>query len=301
AIMKGEEAWTPECAAAAATDFGFARKIDFGESTLDFTNPEPRSVGFSAPDLKVKLASFPGISWPVKEITSRDDGVAIAKYECSSAPAKVKGSILRSTIGNTILEVISGQEDKFSKLIADVISKPSRKFLINGNSDVTLEIPSFSRDSESSATGPPNTLTATNIGISAPVTLRTLDTIPIEHLSLTSLTKDADSGKTTMVHTIKVRNQSQLNLKLGDAMFNLLDANGELVGVASIPDLFLARGDNEMTATTTFNNLEAYDILRAQSNTYSIVGFEGSVKNPILANGMTVINSPFVIPKLEVA
>ncbi|KAF9899195.1 hypothetical protein BX616_003178, partial [Lobosporangium transversale] len=151
----------------------------------------------------------------IMEMASINDGVAVAKFETPSIPVKTKGNILESTVDTTDLRVMPGQKDNFSGFIEDLMS------------------------SESSDADPSMTLTATNIGISSSITLRSMDYLSqMVHLGLVSLAKNAD---------------------LGDSVSNFLNANGDLVGVTNIPKLHLIMGDNVVTATTTFTDPDAYE------------------------------------------
>ncbi|ORZ26479.1 hypothetical protein BCR41DRAFT_393667 [Lobosporangium transversale] len=139
----------------------------------------------------------------IMEMASINDGVAVAKFETPSIPVKTKGNILESTVDTTDLRVMPGQKDNFSGFIEDLMS------------------------SESSDADPSMTLTATNIGISSSITLRSMDYLSqMVHLGLVSLAKNADL---------------------------------DLVGVTNIPKLHLIMGDNVVTATTTFTDPDAYE------------------------------------------
>ncbi|KAF9898811.1 hypothetical protein BX616_003587 [Lobosporangium transversale] len=267
--------------------------------SIDFTGPNPSILGFSSSGANAKLIPIPGVNYLVKEVANHftliDDGVELVKMESPSAPAEVKGNVVKTAVENTALKIIPGQEDGFSKFIEAVLSRPTYTLTINGNVDVKGQIPGTSAASS-------KLLTLTNIGVSSSFTLRCMgSSVQIEHVKLVSLTEDADSGAVTLVHDINIHNPSQLNLKLGDSAFHLLNADGVLVGVANIPNFNLAMGDNVMTSTVKFTDSDTYNALTTTSNTFTVVGFDGSTKNPILTKAMGAFKSQITIPKLEAA
>ncbi|KAF9896544.1 hypothetical protein BX616_007245 [Lobosporangium transversale] len=254
------------------------------------------------PNLKVKLASFPGISWPISKIAAHDNGVAVGRLEFPSVSAEVQGSTLMVPVAKTSLNVIPGHEDGFINFIANLITKPSHTFAVGGNTDVWFKLPSLSENSASSGADSSKTLTVTNVGLSGPVTIRGLNNFPeMEYVELVSLTKDADSDVTTAETMINIHNPSELSMKLGDLVFNMLNDIGDLVGVVKIPNLHLAIGDNVVPATVTFSDLDVYDTLTAKSNTFTIVGFEGSSKHFVATKALCSFRSHITIPKLETA
>ncbi|KAF9898810.1 hypothetical protein BX616_003586 [Lobosporangium transversale] len=328
-FMKGEEAWTPECATAATTDLGITQEAGFDDLTLDFTKPD---LTLSS-SVSVKLASLPGISLPVKKFSGhyasyisaivaikyenfnkfpslflflqKDGGVAIAKLTAPSTSAKVKGRILKFTLGTTALKTIPGQEDGISKFIETLVIQPSHTFTIAGNADVTIKIPGIPLlggvSSLVSPSASSKTLTATNVGFSSPITLRGVKGFWVKYLSQKHFTRDSKSGITTLVYTANFHNPSQVNMRLGDTKYNVLNAKGELVGVINIPNLYLAMGDNVVTATTTFTNPDAYNALTTKSNAFTVVGFKDTVKNSILAKAMVGIKFQMTIPQIVAA
>ncbi|ORZ26477.1 hypothetical protein BCR41DRAFT_393664 [Lobosporangium transversale] len=304
-FMKGEEAWTPECATAATTDLGITQEAGFDDLTLDFTKPD---LTLSS-SVSVKLASLPGISLPVKKFSGHfaiiDGGVAIAKLTAPSTSAKVKGRILKFTLGTTALKTIPGQEDGISKFIETLVIQPSHTFTIAGNADVTIKIPGIPLlggvSSLVSPSASSKTLTATNVGFSSPITLRGVKGFWVKYLSQKHFTRDSKSGITTLVYTANFHNPSQVNMRLGDTKYNVLNAKGELVGVINIPNLYLAMGDNVVTATTTFTNPDAYNALTTKSNAFTVVGFKDTVKNSILAKAMVGIKFQMTIPQIVAA
>ncbi|KAF9897807.1 hypothetical protein BX616_004952 [Lobosporangium transversale] len=299
-FMKGDEAWSPECAAAAATDIGLAQEVSLGEFDIDFASSDPMSMPISLPNLQVRLASLPGTSWPIVSLANHDNGVAIAEFDFPMAPAEVKDSIVKNPIERNVVNILPGLEDAFSNYLANIITKPSYTFSIGGNVDASLKVPSLSGNSKSSDADSSKTLTATNIGISAPVTVRGLDNLQkIEYVELVSLTKDADSGVTTVAQKLNIHNPSELSMNIGDIALNILNANGDLMGVINIPSLYLAIGDNAVTATATFTDPDTYNTLTTKSNTFTLAGFDGSVKNPILAKALCSFVSHIAFPKLE--
>ncbi|KAF9914050.1 hypothetical protein BX616_009075 [Lobosporangium transversale] len=232
-------------------------------SSIDFMAPGPRSLGFYSPSHQVKMISFPGINWPVKKVANRDEGVAVATYNTPSAPVEVNGGTFKSTLEGSTLDGISGREDEFSNFIMNIITKPSHTLVISGNSDIWLGALGTSRSSEPSG---------------------------------------ADSSKTITVthHFTRLEQPSEHRAcEPRDSVFNMLNDNGDLVGVAKIPDLYLAIGDSFVTATATFADSDAYNTLTTKSNTFTIAGFEGSAKHSYLAKALCAIRSPFTLPKLE--
>ncbi|KAF9897169.1 hypothetical protein BX616_006065 [Lobosporangium transversale] len=254
------------------------------------------------PNLQVKLASIPGISWPIKKLATRDNGVAVGMSEFPSSPTEVEGSMLKSNVGVAPLKAVPGYEDGFVNFIASLFAKPSHTFAIGGNVDIWYKVPSLSSGSESNGADSSKTLTATNIGISAPVTVRGLDNLQrVEHVKLESLTKDADSGVTTLVHTINVHNPSELSIKMGDLVFNLINADEDVKGTITLLNVNLARGDNFMRATTTFTDSDIYDSLTSESNTFTFAGFKGTAKHLVSDAVLSAYRSHLTIPKFEAA
>ncbi|ORZ06559.1 hypothetical protein BCR41DRAFT_400073 [Lobosporangium transversale] len=264
-------AWTSDCATAAATDFSLARETMLNDLSIDFTNPDPMAMGLSSSSSDMKLVSIPRVSWPIKNIaglvTITNDGVAIAEFEAPSTP-EVKGAILKAAIGNTILRVIPGQEEAFSKFSEALISKSSHTFTVSGNIDIGLKVSGISLFSGPNGAAPSASskiLTATNVGFSSIATLRACEHILVKPMSLVSLKKDAASG------------------------------------AVESPNLVLDIGDNVVAMTMTSIDPDFYTILTTKSNTFTITGFEGSVKNPILVKAMHVFRISLTIPRIEVA
>ncbi|KAF9914817.1 hypothetical protein BX616_007506 [Lobosporangium transversale] len=295
-FINGDQAWTAECATAAATDIGLVRAVNLQDLNIDFRNPDPMALGLSSSGFNMDLLPLPKVSWPIEQgtckVTVINDGVAIAEFIGPSTSVEMKGATLGAVIRDTFLNILPGQEDGFTKFAEALISEPSHAFTITGNADVTLRVPSIPA---------PKTLTATNIAFSSLLTLQTCNNFPMEPIGIVSYTRDPASGGGSMVYTIKVHNPSQLTLKLGDSKFNVLYTNGDYVATAEISDLSLFMGENIVTATLTSTDPNIFDALTSQANTFIIAGFEGSVKHPLMAKAMRVFRSQITIPKIEVA
>ncbi|KAF8940343.1 hypothetical protein BGZ47_007794 [Haplosporangium gracile] len=296
--------------------------IKFGALNFDFTNPDPLIVGLSSPDMQVGVVS--GIPFPItgtrQDVIIVDKGVEIAKFSTAWAAAVMDGNTVKSTIGSTIVNVFDDKRDQFSDFISALTGNPTYTFVLRGTVDVNLTISAptppkapgmggfggFGVAEQFSKLAPAKTLTVTGIYFESEVTMSGFANFPdIEYVELLEKTVNAD-GSFIIKSKINMKNNSQLGVKMGDVQFNTFDAvSKDPIGITVLEQLTLARGDNFITAVSTpttaaKNPAEIYKRVTESGETFLFKGFaESSTNDPILAKGISVVDTTIKIPALS--
>ncbi|KAF9928085.1 hypothetical protein BGZ65_006424, partial [Modicella reniformis] len=164
-------------------------------------------------------------------------------------------------------------------------------FTIRGSADATI----------STSGGPfiQKTFQVTNIGFGSPITLKGCSSFPkVDYLSQDSLTFDSNTGVFTLTSQVNVYNPSNFVLDLGEVSLETVK-NSLVIGITVLKDMKLNMGDNHLTAITTSTNKEVYEALINAGDTFTLQGYKGSSKNPILTESLQAFKSQVVVPKLN--
>ncbi|KAF9149325.1 hypothetical protein BG015_008880 [Linnemannia schmuckeri] len=297
--------------------------IKLGELNFDFTDPNPLIVSLSSPDMQVGVVS--GIPFPItdarQDVILVDKGVEIAKFSTPWVAAVMDGDTLKTTVGNTIVNVFDDKRDQFSAFISALAVNPTYTFILRGTVDVKLTISaptppkmpgmggfgSFGGAADQlSKLAPSKSLTIAGIYFESEVTLSGFANFPdIEYVELLEKTINPD-GSFVIKSKINIKNNSQLGVKMGNVQFNTFDAASEdPIGVTVLEQLNLAHGDNFITAVSTStavakNPAEIYKRVTENGETFRFKGFaESSTNDPILAKGISVVDITVEIPALS--
>ncbi|KAG0239561.1 hypothetical protein BGX31_002705 [Mortierella sp. GBA43] len=246
----------------------------------------------------MKIAVYPITAGAVAlsaSVTIKHNDIPIGTFTTSSHPTKVKDGKLSGSFQDSVVKIIPGQEDAFTNdFMASLIAEPEHTFVLSGTIDATIHtlgLPLI-----------PESFKVASIAFEAPVTLKGCANFPeTPFVKQISFTHDPDTDSYVLTSLVNVINPSHLVLTMGDVTYHLLDKSGANVGTSLFKNVHLKQGDNLYTMATTITSKDTYNELTTKGCTLTLKGFNGSSKNPILAQALKAVESEIAFPKLDPA
>ncbi|KAI8890227.1 hypothetical protein K501DRAFT_169158 [Backusella circina FSU 941] len=281
--------------------------VQMGYIDLKFDPSNPYSPTLNAPAVNADFQIPFGFTLNITEVnqnitlginqTSADQTDNFAVIQVPNVPAKSDQSAgtLGFAMNNNAIAGIGGQEAFFNDYTYALTASNNYTFMVAGNASTTTVTPL-------------GTIKLGGIQFFVPTTLHGMQFLNSSATVINSL--DVTGGSTDALQlTINctMTNPSDFSINTGDAFFKM-GASGTDLGLITLKNLSLARGDNTVMASATFDpkssevgqNLLSTFIM-GSDNAVTISGFENSTAIASLANALGAIDLGSTLPGLKTA
>lgn len=280
--------------------------VSMGYLDLKFDPANPYNPIVNAPMVNADFKIPFGFSLNITEVTqsialslntSGSETTDFAVITVPNAPSvsDQAAGTLKFAIANDTIAGITGREDVFNQYTYALTAKDKYTFMVSGNATTKTNTP----------IGP---ITLGGISFTVPTTLTGLQFLNSTATVINSL--DVSGGTTEnllLSISVTMSNPSDFSISTGDVSF-VMGSDGTDLGLVTLPNLVLARGENTVTASATFNpkgsdvgqNLLSTFVM-GSDNAVSISGYSNSTPIASLAEALGDVSLSATLPGLKAA
>ncbi|KAI7888807.1 uncharacterized protein EV154DRAFT_447271 [Mucor mucedo] len=293
-------------ALAAAEPLKIINSVQMGYLDLNFDDANPYKPSANAPSVNADFKIPFGFSLNITEVTqnitlavntsdTETTDFATIHVPNVAAISDQKAGTLKFPLKNDAIAGIPERESFFDQYIYSLTASNNYTFMVSGNASTKTNTP----------IGP---ITLGGISFSVPTTLRGLQFLNSSATVINSL--DVSGGTTqNLLLDINVTmiNPSDFGISTGDVSF-VMGADGTDLGLVTLSNLTLARGENTVAATATFDpkssdvgkNLLSTFVM-GSDNSVSISGYSNSTNISSLVGSLGALNLVSTLPGLKAA
>jgi hypothetical protein len=288
------------------TPLKIINSVSMGYLDLKFDSTTPYSPIANAPGVSAGFQMPFGFSLNVTEVSQNitlainTTGAETANFAVMQTPyvpavSDQAAGIIKFALNNTAIAGIPGQEKFYNDYTYALTASDNYTFIVQGSANTKAITP----------IGP---VTLTGINFTVPTTLQGLRFLNSTSTLINSL--DVTGGTTaglTLAIGVSMSNPSDFSITTGDVSFNM-GASGTTLGLVTLKNLTLNRGDNTVAAEASFDpkssdvgqNLLSTFVM-GQDNGVDISGYANSTNIASLSAGLSAISLGSTLPGLKTA
>ena len=235
------------------------------------------------------------ISLAVNTSSTQSESFAVIRVPTAPAISDQKAGTLKFAINNEAIAGLPGRDDYFNQYTYALTASDNYTFMVSGNASTKTMTP----------IGP---ITLGGITFTLPTSLHGLQFLNSTPTVINSLdVSGGDASNLLLAINVTMSNPSDFSISTGDVSF-IMGASGADLGVVTLKNLTLARGDNTVLASATFDpksseigqNLLSTFVM-GKDNSVSISGYPNSTAIASLAKPLSVVSLGSTLPGLKAA
>ncbi|KAI7873397.1 uncharacterized protein EV154DRAFT_94963 [Mucor mucedo] len=280
--------------------------VSMGYLDLKFDPSAPYAPVINAPAVTANFQMPFGFSLNVTELTqsitvaintssTETANFAVMNVQNAAAVSDQAAGTIKFALNNTTMAGIAGQESIYNKYTYALTASNNYTFMVSGSATTKAMTP----------LGP---ITLSGINFTVPTTLQGLNFLNSTATVINSL--DVTGGTATGLNlaiNVTMSNPSDFGISTGDVSFNM-GASGVVLGLVTLNNLTLNRGENTVSATSTFDpkssdvgqNLLSTFVM-GSDNAVDITGYANSTSIVSLAEPLSVVTLASTLPGLTAA
>ncbi|KAG2237334.1 hypothetical protein INT48_009067 [Thamnidium elegans] len=278
--------------------------VSMGYLDLKFDPANPYNPIVNAPVVNADFKIPFGFSLNITEVTqsitlslntsdSETTDFAIITVPNAPSVSDQAAGTLKFAIANDTIAGIAGREDVFNQYTYALTANDKYTFMVSGNATTKTNTP----------IGP---ITLGGISFTVPTSLNGLQFLNSTATVINSLDVSGGTTENLLLDIgVTMSNPSDFSISTGDVSF-IMGADGTDLGVVTLANLVLARGENTVTAAATFNpkgsdvgqNLLSTFVM-GSDNAVSISGYSNSTPIASLAEALSDVSLSSTLPGLK--
>ncbi|CAO3650856.1 unnamed protein product [Mucor hiemalis] len=280
--------------------------VQMGYLDLKFDAANPYNPIVTAPNVNANFQIPFGFTLNISEVTQNislalnTSGAETTDFAVINVPnvpavSDQQAGTLKFAINNDTIAGIPGRENVYNEYTYALTASDNYTFMISGNASTKTMTP----------IGP---IELGGIRFTLPTSVHGLQFLNSTATIINSLdVTGGTSDKLNLAINVTMTNPSDVSISTGDVHF-IMGASGTDLGLVTLSDLELNRGDNIIGASATFNpkgsdvgqNLLSSFVM-GKDNAVSISGFDNSSAIASLAGALSVVNLGTTLPGLKTA
>jgi hypothetical protein len=280
--------------------------VSMGYLDLKFDPNNPYSPSVTAPQVKADF-NIPfgftlnitdvtqNITLGINQTTDKTDNFAIINVPMTPAVSDQQAGLLTFPLNNGAIAGIGGQEKVFDAYTFALTASDNYTFMVAGQASTKTKTPI-------------GDINLSGITFNLPTSLKGLQFLNSSATIINSLDVTGGTAENLILSiNVTMTNPADFSISTGDVSF-LMGSNGTDLGVVTLGNLSLARGDNQKIASATFDpkssdvgqNLLSSFVMGAD-NSVSISGYQNSTNIASLAGALGAVSLGSTLPGLKTA
>lgn len=291
----------------AAQPLQIIKAVSMGYLDLKFDAANPYAPIATAPSVNADFQIPFGFSLNITQVTQNislginttdsktTSDFAVIQVPLVPAVSNQQEGTLKFAINNDAISGIPGQEHIFNQYTYALTASNNYTFMVAGNASTVTSTPI-------------GNITLGGISFNVPTSLRGLQFLNSSATTINSLDVTGGTPENLLLAiNVTMVNPSDFSIATGDVSF-IMGSSGVDLGVVTLANLNLARGENTVAASATFNP-KASDVgqnllstfVMGQNNAVEITGYTNSTPIQSLADALSKISLGSTLPGLKTA